>query len=1111
MRFAYRATIVFVAIGVLTLLMTSPGRAQTSNGTIAGAIVDSSGAAIPNATVSATSDDRGGEPRVAETDSVGSYRIESLLPGKYTLVIRKAGFADIKVSGLEVKASLTTTFNGTLEVAAQVATVMVEASAGQELQTQSGDITANISKAEIQQLPIASNNPISLALTQAGVSGSPPNASFTNGVGFSVNGTRPRANNFLIDGSDDNDNAINGQAYQPTNLEAIGEVTVLTNSYSAEFGRGGGSVTNVSTKPGTNDWHGSAFLWNRNSYLAAIPKEDKLVGVTRNPVDNENIFGFTIGGPVIHNKLFFFASPQWDRERQTQNGATLTLPTANGVATLKALQPSLSAGGQANVQFLLDSLGGLVGKTPACKDASGNTVFCTVLLGNDASGNDRGSVETGRVQRSGVGGITNDRQEWFRVDWNAGEKDVVSTHYIRDDFAYSPDFFNFSNALPPYDSQQGGPSQIFGVTWTHTFSSRVVNEFRTSYTNIGFTFGPTPATAANPLSAHPAYTIAGTSFPGLGFNGALPQGRAHKTYQYQDVLNYTIGRHTIRGGVDVNHLSVVDAIPFNSRGAIAFAAGVGYTGLGDFVDDFTGVSGTVAKVFGNPVLQPYVTAYAPYGEDKWAIRSNLTLTLGLRYEYWGTIENTLQFPAVANLGIGVPGATFPGSFAAKEISDRNNFAPRAGLAYTPRFWKRILGEDKTVFRLGYGIFYDGLFTNILDNTGAAQPNAVGGTIVGGAGRGSAGASALLAAVQPTLNPFGGISTVVANLVNPKTQQWNFDIQRELPGRFILTAAYVGTRGQDLFVNQQFNPITPTATPWATSGTRLNPAFGPMTVRTNGGDSIYHSAQVQVDRKFSKGLLLRGAYTFSKLIDDGSEVFTTTGGSSFSQDPLNQGGDRGLSAFDHRHRFVLTYIWDIPYVHSSSNGAMAVLKAITRDWQTSGTATFSTGTPQTVFNGLDVLGDGSSVNDRPNLGNVAAPFNSIAEDGVWKKLTITPGTYYNVTCNPKATTGPTVCTPVDPTTFHWLIPASGVGNVGRNTVETPGFQLWNMSLQRTVKFTERYAFTLRGEFYNVFNHGNLGVNNVGTSPILSLTNPDFYDLPGSLNGGRTLRIYGKFFF
>jgi hypothetical protein len=321
------------ALAVLIALMlfglgARPGFAQTSNGTIAGAIVDKTGAAIPDARVEAISEDRGGEPRVAETDSSGSYRIEPLLPGKYTLVIKKQGFADIKVSGLDVKASLTTTFNGALEIAVQNATVLVEASTGQELQTQSGDLSASISSSEVHELPIFGLNPIALVLTLPGVQ-DPGSRGISNGVDFSVNGTRPRANNFLIDGQDDNDNSINGQAFQPTNLEAISEVTILTNSYGPEFGRGGGSVTNVIYKGGTNDFHGSAWELATNSALATAKKEDLFAGCatatppTCHPVSVENTFGFSAGGPIKKNKLFVFGSSQWDRTRSTNNGSNL--------------------------------------------------------------------------------------------------------------------------------------------------------------------------------------------------------------------------------------------------------------------------------------------------------------------------------------------------------------------------------------------------------------------------------------------------------------------------------------------------------------------------------------------------------------------------------------------------------------------------------------------------------------------------------------------------------------------------------------------------------------------------------------------------------------------
>ncbi len=1085
----------------MLFLAAGVGFAQTSNGAIAGGMTDKTGAAVPGATVAASSTELG-EKRSTTTDGVGTYRIESLLPGKYMVVVTASGFAELKVSNVDVRASSTSTVNGVLEVASVAATITVEAGTGQLLQTQSGDITHSISKVEINNLPIFGLSPIALALTQPGVLQPSSREDFTNGVGFSVNGTRPRANNFLIDGQDNNDNAINGQAFQLINLEAISEVTILTNSYSSEFGRGGGSVTNLTTKGGTNAWHGSAYDLHRNSALAAIPAELKLQGTTKNPVDIENVFGYSFGGPIKKNKLFLFQAIQWDRDRTSADGSTLILPTAAGVTALQGL------GTNSNVAFLINSLGGLRGQT------SDPTQVFTVPLGSG-----RPDVQFGPVNRPGVSEVSNDRQINARIDWNASQSDVITGRYVRDDGSLSPDFFNFPGSLPPFDSLQGGPSYTFGAAWVHTFSARAVNEFRFSITAIDFTFGPTSATAANPLSQLPAVSIADidASFPTLGFPTGLPQGRAHKNWQYQDGLTYTIGSHTFKGGVDISHLAVIDGIPFNSRGTLGFTSGgtcgaVDCTALANYVDNFTGPAGTAAINFGNPVVKPFVTTYAPYFQDTWRIRPNFTLDLGMRYEYWGVPENVLAFPALnVALGIGlrgVPVTAFPtGLYGNPEKSDRNNFAPRVGFAYTPRWGSWLFGHDKTVIRAGYGIFYDGLFTNILDNTASGSPNTFGGTFTDpGAGRGTANATGQIVNISPTPDPTLGVTTVASNLVNPLTQQWNFNIQRELPGAFVLTAAYVGTRGERLFVNQEFNPRVGNLTG---ANPRFNTNFGPITVRSNAGDSIYHSAQLKVDRKFTKGLLLRGSYTYSKLIDDGSEVFTTSGRSSFAQNPFNQEGDRGLSAFDRRHRGVLTYIWELPYVHSSDNAAMAVLKAITRDWQTAGTISFQSGAPDTITSSTDTNRDGRTTNDRPSLGNPNAPFNSFAIDGIF--IGGTPGVLYD---GQTRFFGSRARVPTTASAVHFLI-VPGLGNVGRNTVITPGRQDWNMSIQRIFKMPfkhlEQQQLLLRAEFFNAFNHPNLGINGVGNTPTFNLRNSRFATVSDTRFGGRQIKFLLRYSF
>ena len=1088
-----------VMLGIVVLL--SSAHAQTSNGTIVGSVTDPAGAAVLGATVTVTNTDVGAFKRTTKTDSAGSYRIDGLLPGNYSVSIQASGMQEFVEVGVAVKASLASTVNASLIIGTLNQSVSVEASTGAELQTQSGDLSSNLGQTELKNLPIFGLNPIELAFTVAGVQEQANRDNLTNGVGFSVNGTRPRANNFLIDGQDNNDNSIQGQAFLQTNEEAVREVTVLTNSYSAEFGRGGGSVTNVIYKSGTNDFHGSAWELNRNSALAAVPAQSGFAGITTNPFDNENTFGFTFGGPIKKNKLFVFGTSQWDRERASAAAQTDTLliPTDAGIATLQLLAPN------PRIDFLIAALGGLRGGTTGVAD---------IALGNGPNGNPRAAVQVGDVQRSQGSIATNDRQWSVKLDYIASPTDTLTLRYFRDDNNTAPDFFNQPNALPGLDSQVGGPSFNLGFSWQHTLSSHAVNELRFSYGQFDLEFGPTPQTAANPILNSTAIQISDLlgptgQTPSFGFETGFPQGRGHKTYQFQDALSYTVGRHTFKVGADVALLTVRDISPIDNRGEIIVRPGGGFTGLANFIDDFTGVGGSIDKVFGSPVTLPFLATYAPYLQDTWHLRHNLSVDLGLRYEYQSTLENSLQFPSAdTRLGIGLRGTSnFPGVFASQQQGDKNNFAPRVGFAYTPHVWSRFFGHDKTVIRAGYGIFYDQLFTNILDNTATSSPNAVQDTVNAGGGRGVANASAVLAGFSSTPSPTGSVSTIASNLRNPLTHQWNLDIQRELPGNFILTAAYVGTRGERLFVNQDFNPGTGQ---FDANGNliRVNPNLGPILVRTNGGDSIYHAGQLTLDRKFSRGLLLRGAYTYSKFIDDTSEVFVTSGLSSFAQNVFNQGADRGLSAYDRRHRMVLTYVWNVPFVRGSGNRFSSALQAITRDWQTSGIFTWSTGAPETFNDGFDVNGDGHGGNDRPNLGNPAAPLTAIGIDGTQLGLTNTPGTFFGPNIQACLNGAPT-CVATPASSFHFLIPASGLGNVGRNTFISPGFQTYNLTVQRSFKISvhdvQRQQLLLRGEFLNAFNHPNLGI------PSLNLTGGNLLNEAGTIKGGREIRVLLRYSF
>jgi outer membrane receptor protein involved in Fe transport len=1074
--------------------VTGVANAQTSNGTIVGTVTDRSGAVVPGADVTVTSAQYGNEHK-ATTDSTGGYHAEALPPGRYTVTINAAGFDTLTISNVDVQASLTVTANGTLEVSAVKHTVLVEATAGQELQTESGELSHDISQEEVRNLPFFSLNPVELVLTEPGVQDSTNQFGFSNGQNFSVDGTRPRANNFLIDGQDNNDNGINGQAFQTTNYGLVQEVTILTNAYSAEYGRGGGSVTNEITRRGSNEFHGEAWELNRNSAFAGIPAQDTTAGPentpTKNPYDNENTFGFDIGGPIKHNKLFVFGTAQWDREHQAATGDTLEVPTASGIATLNSL-----AATHPNAAILVQALGGVVGS---------GTGF-PVQLGPGLP-----AVNVNFFQRFPTS-VGLDRQWATRLDWNFSPNDMLSGIYRRDDGSLTPDFFNAPFTLPLFDEMQFGASQALTGVWTHTFSPALVNEFRFSYSNIGFTFGFTNEATSSPLANMPNLAFGGTFGQGvfeIGLNQGNPQGRGHKSYQYQDAISMTMGRHAFKFGGDIDYVQVDDLVPFDSRGSITFDDGGGFSDLGNFVDNATGTGGSVSKVFGNPEVQPLETIYAPYVQDTWHIKSNLTMDLGLRYEYWGVPGNVAQYPSINlhYITFGLRGATFPGVAASKEKADENNFAPRVGIAYTPGFWKGVFGENKSVLRAGWGMFYDGLFSNIIDNTIATSPNATGVSAVGVSGQGVLNATGVLASAAPVPSPFAAIETIDSHLLNPLTHQWNVDIEREVPGNFVITAAYVGTRGEHLYANQDLNEVDPL------TGIRVNPNFGPVTLRDNAGDSIYHSGQLKVERRFSRGFLVRGAYTYSKFIDDTSEVFVTTGLSSYSQNVLCQACDRGLSSYDRRHRGVMTWVWDVPGTRMHDNLAESALSYVTSGWQWSGTATIQTGSPEVIHDGFDANGDGHS-QDRPSIGNASLPQTSRGIDGVFLGLTGTPGTYFDIeTCFVLGT----ACNPQPASAFHYIITTSPTGGtVGRNTFIGPGQWFFNTSVQRSFKIPvwhmEQSRLTFRTEFFNAFNHPNQYTDALGFFPdVTDMLSGDFLNLGKTVQGGRQIRFWLKYQF
>ena len=713
-------TILILLLGLVT------ASAQTSNGTVIGSITDTLGSSIVGATVTITSVDTGAV-RTTLTNQEGTYRIESVSPGTYNVSASSQGFETTVNKGLIVPGTAIVSASLVLKVGS--ASDKVEVSADNAvLNTDNGQMAGTISEQEISSLPIASLNPYELALTLPGVMNTMVGG-FSNGVDFNVGGGRPRANNFLIEGQDNNDAGIQGQGLQPGNDEAVKEVVIIENAYTAEYGHGAGSVSNLIYKNGTNDWHGAVYERLQNSSLDTVDKNQQYYStlcvqagggpecIAQVAKYRENQPGFRIGGPIIRNKLFGFASYQWDFFRSTAALSPLTVPTANGFATLGNFSSN------PRVANLVKAYGGLVGTN------AGSTP--PIALGPDpVTGVDRGTVEMGTVERN-LGADDNAPEMDLKGNYIISQKDTLDLRFIRTRFIAPFDVFNFTSQLPGFDSDQDGTSYNTGLVESHVFNPNVVNEARLSYGRIGFAFGLPASTLANPLYNQPAVTV--SNMTGYGIPGSIPQGRFHNTYQLQDTISWTHGKHFIKIGEDIADIRVKDQIPFNFYGAIGFANDTAATPSGwrrnlqvhrprqphrrlrrtEYL--------TVTQNFGSPIAQPRLFSQNYFVQDTYRPIPTLSLDMGFRYEYNGSPFNATgtPYPGIDESNPACFPLTPGASCNTKQVADGSQWGPRAGIAWSPT----LFGQNKTVIRSGFGVFYDVVFTNIIDNIQASAPNA----------------------------------------------------------------------------------------------------------------------------------------------------------------------------------------------------------------------------------------------------------------------------------------------------------------------------------------------------------------------------------------------------
>jgi outer membrane receptor protein involved in Fe transport len=1103
-----------LAVTFLTLVVLAGAAiAQTSKGILAGVVRDATGAAIAEASVTVINQDTN-ETRIIKSGGTGSYRADAISPGTYTIRVELAGFDRFEAKNIAVLASVVTSFDPTLQVGSISQTVEVQANSAQ-LNTENGSLSGTISTVEMTKLPIFSLNPIELATTLPGVQ-MVSNSAFSNGQSIQVSGARPRANNFLINGQEINDLTIGGQAVQPEIPSMYQDTVVYTHNPPAEYGRASGGVVNLIGRTGTNQFHGQAWELYSGSGLNAIQGPNRGTDAPKTRF-NQHQFGFTVGGPIWKNKLFAFGGAQWSRLYGKETPPFITYPDANGIALLKQI-----AGGSGitatNAQLLLTYLDNgaylntyTSGNTPA----TGNSLGAACPTSNPNC-----QLTTNSFARPAPAQENPDTQWTYRIDFSPRAKDTFFGFYLHDRSSLTPDLFANPFAQPGFDTFQGGPSELGQIGWTHIFTANLLNEFRVAETRINFLFAPTPETLANPLYSAPTLSFNNATDPSqitdVGFNAAsFPQGRIQETYQFQDTVSWTHGRHTIRVGGDIGRQLADILVPQNNQGTLTFAGGgTGITQTGNFLLNQLGPSGTAVRSFGPTRFDPHLWRIGTFFQDDFKFTPDLVLNLGVRYDYVTPISNSLPFPAIDPSNLYGPIAT-----VVPQKADKNNIAPRVGFSYAPR-GNRILGDGKTVIRGAFGVFFDSDFTNIASNSASTAPNSVSGTLTQPGGNGLPNATGQLALITPQLTQQSSVESVDKNLVAPYTYNYNLGVERSLPGSLLFTATYVGSRGVKLFANQQYNYFD------SATGERLDPSRGPIIARGNYAVSSYNGVDVTLEHNFNHGFLIRGTYTYSKSLDNGSEVFAPEGEQTSYAADLAPGGRRfdwGNSAYDHRNWFALTYVWSPTGFRGNGTFSNAMLGVFTRGWTVSGTSQFQSGAYSTVnVGGLDLNGDGSAFNDRPILGNPHQAFNTVGIDGTWVTDANgnpgTPGTYYDQAANNQ--TG--ALNVVTPDQVHWLIysgPQFLHQSIGRNSFKNPYQQFHNIALEKgfSTAFAhfDRGSLVLRAELQDLANHNNIGPLNVN---LLTVGTPSFQNLidgrVGNLSGtpdGRVMRLWAKFVF
>jgi hypothetical protein len=1036
---------VLMALLLLSAAANAYAWPQRLSGDIEGVVKDATGALIPSVSITVTNVETSAE-RTLISDEYGHF-LAALLPiGEYSVRAQLQGFGTW-TGRFVAKTGERTNINIILQVGNVSEEVTVQTTAAQLVNANDAQIAMSIDEKRVKELPLATRDPLVLATLSPGVVPVTAANPFLGTGSFNSNGGRGRGNNITIDGVVSTDVSTTGGAgFGTLDLDAIQEFKLITNNFNAEFGRNANSQVQIITKGGTNTFHGTAYEFLQNDKLNA---RDYFDTTGKASVIRRNQFGATAGGPIVKDKLFYFGTYQGLQIRGVGGTQSRVVPTAAQLATVT--DPTSRA--------ILDLY-----KLPPAQTESGGV---------------------GRVSQSAPR-VTKENGFSTRLDYSmGGGRDLITGRYAFQDSSESRQSLTFiGTSLAGFGADSVNRPHSFGLGWTHVLSNRVVNEAR-------FAFGRSAPNFTPQFTEYgPRINI--TGFALFGESDIIPQGRVQNTFQYSDTLTWTNGRHNWKFGGDVHRIQANSIFDSNVRGTWRFNSW----------DDFAvGLPASYDQRFGSTVRGNRLYNVFGFVQDDFKVRPDFTLNLGVRLEVAGGVSevndilSNLDFTKPAPIG-GAPAGPL-GSFVlgGQAFETNYNWQPRFGFSWNPN-------RGKWVVRGGYGIANDFIFLNPITNLRFTPPfvqtltltSFTAGNsyanIYAGTAPAQASSSAAVGQFSPTQTNFGAFSPIEQTLKNPQVQQFSLTIERELSNTLALRTSYIGTISHYLLRSRhanmipqgtiapalneadeiaripQFTTVFSAANATATgSSNRIDPRFNAITLIEGSGSANYHGLAVELNKRFSRGNQFQVSYTFSKSIDDASDVLNVVVNDfPVQQNPFDLRNSRAVSQFDIPHRLVINHVWQPQW----AAGLTGVTGKLLHGWGFSGIFQAQSGFPTNVFTGPryginetsltgnstnairpTVVGDLSKLKFAPLGSPEAALIPTPAQRGV----NTTSGARNTNTSN-----FPLVQTML-----------GNFGNLGRNALRLNGLTNFDWVFLKDTAVTEAMKVQFRAELFNVFNN------------------------------------------